>query len=186
MSQPGANSDAEFLREIQQVRERLEQTEKDITYYEEEGPLITCEMKTAQALPFEAKIALFRRQRVDDQKHWYHTKAKANTKREKQWFAAIFSIEFVALGYAALQAWKLWDFNAVGGIAATSTAFIAWLQTKRFSDLGTSYAIAAGDLRRIAEEHSKVSDEVELKKFVAEVEQAVSREHSMWMARRVI
>lgn len=65
-----------------------------------------------------------------------------------------------------------------------SAGFIAWMQTKRFSDLGISYSIAAGDLRRIAEERAHVETESDVELLVKEVEAAVSREHSIWMAHR--
>jgi hypothetical protein len=171
---------------VGQVRERLKDLIKEITVYDDNGDLITEEMKAAQALGFAEKLDLYRKQRLDDQRHWYRSKAKLNARRENQWFGAILIVESLALGYAALQAWKLLEFNAVGGIAATGAAFIASLQTKRFSDLGTSYAIAAGDLDRIAAQTAHVHDDATLKQFVEDVEKAVSREHSMWLARRVL
>jgi len=186
MANPGPEAEAEFTKEVEEIRERLHEVIKEVTSYESDGDIITEEMKTAQALPQPGKLAFFREQRLDDQRRWYRSKARYNARREQYWFAAIFTIEFLALAYAAMQAWKLWEFNAVGGIAATGAAFVAWLQTKRFSDLGTSYAIAAGDLDGIAAQTIPGDDEAKFNQFVEDVEKAVSREHSMWLARRVL
>jgi hypothetical protein len=95
-------------------------------------------------------------------------------------------LEFVALGYSAIQAWGLRRFNAVASLAAIAAGLIAWSQIKRFSDLSTSYAIASGHLRRINETHRHVLGYPELIMLVTQIEAAVSREHTMWLARRVI
>jgi hypothetical protein len=86
---------------------------------------------------------------------------------------------------AAYQACQLKEMNLVGGVASIGTALIAWSQRKHSSDLDTSYPIAAGDLRRIGEVRLKVETQEQLDLLVQEVETAVSREHSMWLARRV-
>jgi hypothetical protein len=95
-------------------------------------------------------------------------------------------LEFVALGYSTIQAWGLRRFNAVASLAAIAAGLIAWSQIKRFSDLSTSYAIASGHLRRINETHRHVLGYPELIMLVTQIAAAVSREHTMWLARRVI
>jgi hypothetical protein len=177
-------NEREYLRQIEEVQERLPGLDKELSLHRVEGPMVTHWMRHAQALPTEEKLDLFRAERVQDQIEWYQSKAAFNAWREKQWQAAIFILEFIALVYAGLYAWKLWQFNAVGGIASTSAAFLAWTQTKRHSDLANGYAVAAEDLRRIAAKREHAASDSEIQKFVREVETAVSREHSMWLARR--
>lgn len=173
-----------YLEQIKQLQERLEQVAKEVASHDTDGPLVTRWMEESQNLSVDEKVSIYRRERLEDQRHWYHTKSQQNAKHEKLWAAAIFVIEFLAVGYAALQAWRLWEFNAVGTIAALSAALIAWMQTKRFSDLALSYSIAAGDLRHIASQRERAATEAEAQQLVKEVEAAVSREHSMWFARR--
>jgi hypothetical protein len=180
-----ASSEGVYLKEVDELQKRLVQIAKEVALCDEGGPLVTSWMKETQKLPIDQKLAVYRQNRVQDQLIWYFKKSKLNTNREKHWFLAIFIIEFVAVAYAALQAWQLWQVNVVGGIAAMSAGFIAWMQTKRFSDLGVSYSIAANDLRRIAAERENVVTEEDAQIFVKEIETAVSREHSMWLARRV-
>jgi hypothetical protein len=137
-------------------------------------------------LPLDQKLRLFREGRLEDQREWYLRKSQQSGRLEKRWFSAIFVIEFIAVAYAAFQIWKLWEFNAVGPIAATSAGFVAWIQTKRFSDLALSYGIAAGDLRRIAAQWENASTEADVEMLVKEVEVAISREHSLWLSRRAV
>ncbi len=143
-------------------------------------------MKASHALALSEKYQLYHELRIADQVHWYSSKARLNSKLESGWFWVTFFFEFVAIIFAALQATQLMKFNPVSGVAAIGTALIAWSQIKRFSDLGTSYAIAAGDLQRISEVYRNIQTQNDLIAMVANVETAVSREHSMWLARRIL
>ncbi len=188
MSPTGAAEESvlEYVDELKQLSERLPDLQHEFARFSNSGHLITDWMKISHSLPITRKAALYRELRLEDQVTWYASKASLNSKLEDRWFWTIFCVEFGAIVCSAIQAWQLSRFSLVSGVAAFGTALIAWSQIKRFSDLGTSYAIAAGDLRRIAEVHRKVETQAELDLMVQEVETAVSREHSMWLARRVI
>jgi hypothetical protein len=179
------SSENDYLKEVAELQKRLVPVTKEVALCDEGGPLVTTWMKETQNLPLDQKLTIYRQNRIEDQMVWYFKKSKFNTAREKNWFLAIFISEFIAVAYAALQAWRLWEINVVAGMAAMSAGFIAWMQTKRFSDLGVSYSIAANDLRRIAAERENVVTEEDAQIFVKEIEAAVSREHSMWLARRI-
>jgi hypothetical protein len=188
MSQNNTNdvNATRYLSELNSLRERLPDLQRELVRFENSGHLITTWMVTFHDLPIETKAALYREQRLEDQIAWYSIKGRRNSEMEDRWFWSIFIIEFAAVACSAIQSWQLMKFNPVGGIAAIGTALIAWSQIKRYSDLGTSYAIAAADLRGISEVHNAVTSQAELDLMVHEVEIAVSREHSMWLARRVI
>lgn len=173
-----------YLSELGQLRKRLPNLQKEFARFKDSGNPITDWMKEAQALPIALKASLYREQRIQDQAKWYSSKAKLNARLEHRWFWAIFGIEFFAITVSVFQATELLKFNPVGGIAAVGTAFIAWSQIKRFSDLATSYAIAADDLEKIAAAYCNVQTQADLDSMVDEVEKAVSREHTMWLARR--
>jgi hypothetical protein len=179
-------SEREFLRQVEEMQERLPGISKQLSLHRIDGPIVTDWMRDIQALSTAEKLAAYRAERVQNQIAWYQSKAASNARRERQWQAAIFILEFLALVYAGFYAWKLWQFNAVGGVAGISAAFVAWMQTKRHSDLANSYAVAEEDLRRIAAKREHAASDLEIARFVREVETAVSREHSMWLARRGI
>jgi hypothetical protein len=188
MSVNSANdaSEREYLNSISHLSGRLPDLQKEFARFGVAGKLITDWMRKAREFPIEQKLTIYHTLRIDDQTTWYSDKAKFNSRKEGEWFWSIVVIEFLAVAGAALQANELLQFNPVSGIAAISTALIAWSQIKRFSDLSTSYAIAAADLCQIAESHRKVENQEELDVLVQQIETAVSREHSMWLARRSV
>jgi hypothetical protein len=188
MSQYDGTKGAEtkYLREVKELNERLPDLQREFAKYTVSGQLVTEWMRSSHTLPFDQKIALYRELRIKDQADWYSKKAKFNCRMEQNWFWAIVASEFVGLVIAAIQAWLLLGFNPVSGVATVGAALIAWFQIKRFSDLGTSYAIAATDLQRISETHRGITSQHEIDFMVQEAETAISREHSMWLARRVI
>ena len=180
----GRLDEAGFLEKINELNERLPEFAKAVALYHDGGPNITEWMREARKLALPERVALYRSQRLDDQLNWYHSKSTFNARKERNWFVALFIIEFVAFGYAVVQAWLMWEFNAVGGVAAASAAFIAWMQTKRFSDLGLSYQIAAADLHGIGEKYRDIASEDAFGEMVKESEAAISREHTVWLSRR--
>jgi hypothetical protein len=61
---------------------------------------------------------------------------------------------------------------------------IAWMQLKRYQELSQSYGIAALELGMIIEEGKHVRNESGLSKFVLNSENGISREHTLWIARK--
>jgi len=179
-----AQREKEYLRQLDQLRERLPELAKQLSL-QAGGEGITHSMEEIQALALQEKLALYQQARLDDQLRWYYSKAAFNVRYENIWFVVLFIAEFMAVLYAAAQAWRLWELNAVGGISAACSGFIAWMQTKRYSDLGVSYRIAAEDLQRIKDKYKHVVSESEFADFIEEAEKAVSREHTLWLSRRI-
>ena len=132
------------------------------------------------------EVRLYRQERVADQIAWYQQHAGHNARMETRWQWIVFVIEFIAILYAALQAWRLCSFNLLSGLAAMGTAFVAWSQTRRHSDLANGYGVAVEDLRRISAANAGALTDAEVERFVRDVEIAISREHSMWLARRTV
>ena len=58
------------------------------------------------------------------------------------------------------------------------------MQIKKFSELAAAYTVTAHEVGLISPKLDAVQTESELSDFVNEVEQAFSREHTMWIARR--
>ena len=60
------------------------------------------------------------------------------------------------------------------------------MQAKRYSELAASYALTAHEISLIREQALNPSTEEEFSKFVSDAENAFSREHTQWSARRDI
>jgi hypothetical protein len=179
-----AQSEQEYQQRLQDIQQRIPGLAALLAVDRVQGAEITDWMLRTRSLTTPERLKMFVEGRLQNQIDWYQSKAKENAENEVSWQWTVFVLEFIAIVYAALQAWKLWPFNAVGAIAAISAALVAWSQTKRFSDLANSYAVAAEDLRRIATGAAHVVRDDHVRELVREVETAISREHSMWFARR--
>jgi hypothetical protein len=74
--------------------------------------------------------------------------------------------------------------NATGIFVNLAMAFLAWLQMKKHQELAQSYGLAAQGLSFAYEQSSQVRTEEELSTYVMNSENAISREHKMWLGRR--
>ena len=159
-------------------------------------PQITTEMGASRGMSTENRLSLYLTERVRQQRSWYGTKAKEAERLHMKWFCISILGQAAALISAILMI-KAGDapINLTGAFSAVAAASMAWLQMKRYQDLAQSYALAAHELglieiqaehvRRLIEAESlQVRREAHLGSFVANAENAISREHTMWVARR--
>ena len=64
------------------------------------------------------------------------------------------------------------------------SAIVRWIQIKKFYELAIAYNFTANEISIIETKLDSLNTEQEFSKFVNEAEQAFSREHTQWIARR--
>jgi len=69
-------------------------------------------------------------------------------------------------------------------VTTLAAVLLSWLQVKQHQELSQSYAIAANDINLILSQEPYVDSDNKLEKFIADSENAFSREHTLWIARR--
>jgi len=69
-------------------------------------------------------------------------------------------------------------------IIALASSLLSWIQAKRFTELSASYALTAHEIGFINEQIATINSEDDFSKFVGDAENAFSREHTQWAARR--
>lgn len=149
------------------------------------SPQITEQMRFIRALEISDRKAVYVKARIDDQRRWYTEKAATNQKKEWSWFCLILTAQGLAAASAFILVLRPSAPLRLAGLFATLAAgFIAWLQVKRHQELAQSYNLAAQELGLIAIDAMHVKTDEDLSKFVSNAESAVSREHTMWVARR--
>jgi len=74
-----------------------------------------------------------------------------------------------------------WPTDVFVAIAAS---VLAWIQAKRFQELAASYALAAHEISLIREQAALINGEKDFSSFVGDAENAFSREHTQWIARK--
>lgn len=147
------------------------------------GPLVTSGMQALRDAPFDERREAYLNGRTKDQQSWYATKANYNRKHATGWRIALVSAEVVALVLASLRAVGGWRVDLAGLMAALIAAGAAWAGVKQFSPLAAAYSMAAMELAIQTDKLESVSEQ-DWPSVVADAEEAISREHTMWLASR--
>lgn len=171
---------SQLVSKLETVRERYTNLDLDPV----ETKAVSDWMRDQRSESWTARRAVYLEQRVRSQRRWYATKAKYNKKRSKQWRAALVALEFVGATVALVEAVNK-DFPSLGPfIAAIVGSFVAWVETKQHDTNARAYSAAVNDLAN-AESKLEVSpDEDAWALEVNDAEDAISREHTLWLASR--
>jgi hypothetical protein len=148
------------------------------------GGQITAKMREVRKLPFEERRAIYLAQRIHDQEEWYARKAQWNAARAEAWMQASIVFEFLGLIGGVVKAVAPINIDLLGIFAAAAAAATAWLQAKQHQTLATAYGVTSQELAAVANAHESATDETAWASFVAEAEDAISREHTLWRASR--
>jgi SMODS and SLOG-associating 2TM effector domain 3/SMODS and SLOG-associating 2TM effector domain 1 len=145
---------------------------------------ITGWMRALRARPLTDRKESYQRDRIEDQRVWYANRARWNRRRSVWWSLVMLAIQSLGLGGALLKGVGIIDFDALGILAAAAASVLAWLQLKQHATLAQSYSHAAHELSTIEALIGAVRSEAEWGRFVNDAENAISREHTAWRARR--
>jgi SMODS and SLOG-associating 2TM effector domain 1/SMODS and SLOG-associating 2TM effector domain 3 len=149
----------------------------------DDSDVITRSMVDARASSLNARKATYLTGRIVDQYEWYTAKARYNRRREVQLGYLGASVQITALFGAALSALSIVNFDTLGVCAATTASLEAYAQLRQHRNLATAYEIAARDLNQVEVIISNGEfDESEWSTLVDDAEEAISREHTSWLA----
>lgn len=147
---------------------------------------ISDRMKEIRNLSINDRKTIYVKQRVQDQKNWYKKKAKFNGDCDRLWFFRIMICEAVGVCVAVgLIFWPGAFLNPLGIVTTLTAVFCAWVQIKKHRELSQSYALAEQELTSIESLEGHVVTEENLMEYVVNTENAISREHTMWCAKRI-
>jgi len=178
-------ADARFLAELQVILEAKRSLAWNLGGAIAETPQITEKMRDLRAATLHNRKEAYRGQRIADQRSWYATKADVNRRTHQRVFWLTIGVQLCAVAWAILMvARRTLSLNMTGTFTAFAAALIAWGQVKRYQELAQSYALAALELGIVQEKLTLIETEEDFSLFVADAENAISREHTMWAARR--
>lgn len=167
------------LQEILTERKNLA-----VDFTENMADQISQRMKEVRAFSFADRKEVYLRDRVREQRSWYNIKSSLNRVSEKRYFWVAIVIQFIAFALAAYQIKNPNALNLAAVFATGTTALFSWMQIKKFQELAQVYALTAQELGFVDARSSAVTNNQELSIFVSDSENAISREHTMWVARR--
>ncbi|HLX52013.1 MAG TPA: DUF4231 domain-containing protein [Streptosporangiaceae bacterium] len=149
------------------------------------GENITETMRVLRGAALEERKQAYLNGRVDDQRKWYAKKANDNSRGAKLWRTLLILFELAGALWAIFV---LAGFTTVvldGLLASMVAGAGAWLEVKQFENLADAYNLTATELGFVYDAAKQVADEAGWSAYVNSAEQAISREHTMWLARRV-
>jgi hypothetical protein len=149
-----------------------------------DGEQVTGAMRTIRAATLEERKAAYEAGRVEDQRAWYAAKADWNAKRMRLWRGGGLGLQGLGGIGAVLRAADIINVDVLGVFAAAAVAAAAWLQAKDHANLAEAYGVTAQELGLVKERLREPGTEVAWAQVVEDAESAISREHTLWLARR--
>lgn len=187
-AEPFQRNDTEARNDFRQTLKQIVDQNKEVcqalTEHLEEAQF-TPVMEQIRARPLEERRLTYADCRIKDQLTWYAKKAAFNRRMSRNFFWALISVNTIAVVCAVLRMvyvnLPFWPTDVFVAIAAS---VLSWMQAKRFSELAASYALAAHEIGLIREQSMLPDTDDKFSVFVGDAENAFSREHTQWVARK--
>jgi SMODS and SLOG-associating 2TM effector domain 3/SMODS and SLOG-associating 2TM effector domain 1 len=182
---PSAEADRKFVLELKSIFKERKQLAFGFCGEFSGQPQITDCMRAVRLASLAERRAAYLAERVSDQRRWYGKQAKRNRSAENKYFNVIVISQLLAfIAAIALVRWPDSDIKLTGLFTCLASALIAWLQLKQHRELAQSYSIAELELGFIQEQAQHITTDADFSDFVGDAENAISREHTLWIARR--
>ena len=143
---------------------------------------VTPTMRRLRSSPLVERMAEYQMGRIQDQRAWYASKADWNRKRATWFQVGLVAIELAAFAMAILTAAYGLSVSVYSILAAFAVAGVGWLQIKQHRSMANAYSLASHDLAAINSTIDSVDGEDAWEEFVDQAEDAISREHTLWLA----
>jgi len=184
-----SNVDAENAHAFRQLlSELLKQNEGLAKLLSDPGQdlsQITAGMKARLVRNFQEAKDGYLHERVQDQLDWYLKKCRFNRnagRRALVWVVGAYAAAMVLLTYNIANPGT--QFLPIEALAVLASGIIGWSELRRFNELESAYALTAHEVSIIQSQAAEVTTLDELASFVSDAENAFSREHTQWAARR--
>jgi hypothetical protein len=146
--------------------------------------VISDRIREVRNSPLAARRSVYLRDRIEDQIAWYSRKATGHAKSASRWRVTLIAVEGLGIIAALLKASGTISVDLPGILAAILGAGSAWLAARQHESLGRAYTFAANDLSIVHARLRSAENEAAWAREVADAEEAISREHTMWRASR--
>lgn len=134
------------------------------------------------ALPLRKEA--YRSGRIATERRWYREKADHYARQARWWNVAAVAATTIGLLGGFLEAFGALSYDLLGSASAVAAGATAWSQMKQFRPLSAAYALTDRELAAADRQLEADVDEREWALRASSAEDAISREHTMWLARR--
>lgn len=178
-------AESKFVARIRELSNEFNELSNAMNSKKLNLPIITDKMLEIRAYNLEARKAYYIKYRIEDQKKWYADKSEYNSKMYNFWFWCVIisqAISLISIVFLIVNPDFKWNF--VGFFTTISSSALSWLQLKKHQELKQAYSTATQELNTIVTLKDQLTTEDSFSKFVLDSENAVSREHTLWLAQR--
>lgn len=147
---------------------------------------ITDKMRSIKKASLETRKQIYHINRIQNQKNWYSKKSKENKNSGSLFFWILMGVQLLAIfcSIFILQKPNIL-VNPTGFFTTISTGILAWIQLKQYRTLAESYGLTTHELGIIESKIEEIKSNDDFSDFVLQAETAISREHTVWKARRI-
>ena len=145
---------------------------------------ITKKMIEVRKLDLQERFDLYRSERITNQALWYTNKSKYNKKRAGFWFWTTVALHAVAIILLLINIYQADLKLPIEVIAVAASSVLTWLQAKKHNELSSSYSLTAHEIILIKSETTLIENEGDFSEYIMNCENAFSREHTQWFARK--
>jgi hypothetical protein len=177
------DTDERLLNRLGELVDSLKELDQSGVGVDSPRPQITEAMRRTRALPVADRRRAYQQGRLDDQVAWYSQKARLHARHATRWMGIAITANVVGAVAGFLRTIDVVDVDLLGVAAAVAGAAVAWTNLLQHRTLANSYAVAVQDLTLIRDRADLVEDDA-WPRFAGDAEDAISREHTLWLARR--
>lgn len=178
-------ADRTFSQHLREILSHVEQLAVPVGGDVAAEQQVTDTMREVRGLSLPERKEIYRDDRIREQRVWYSKKSSQNETAERRLFCTVLLAQLLAVAAGILSTLSpSVSFGIVGVFSAAAAALIAWLQVQRHQELAQAYGIAAQELGVVSSELRHIESDDQFASFVADSEAAISREHTLWAARR--
>jgi lysylphosphatidylglycerol synthetase-like protein (DUF2156 family) len=174
-----------FIQDLKTILEQNKNLIKLIGIGQALDEPISTEMSTIRKLTLLERFSLYKIERITSQEAWYVRKAKFNKTKSIYWFITTIVLHVVAISCLLYNIKEPNLKLPVEIIVAIASSILTWSQSKKHNELHSSYSLAAHEIILIKNEVIDIHSEEDLSEFIINCENAFSREHTQWFARKI-
>ena len=183
---PDSQAQGHLLENIKGILHRQQSVASELPSQSQEGTMITKHMRQIRNRTLEDRRDYYVQNRIHDQKEWYAARAKWSKDQEFRWSILAWILQggalttaIFAVGFGELV------INPVGVLTTAAAGVLTWTNARDYRKSSQSYGLVCQELALLEDSAKEVSTEERLEDIVLDTERTISREHSMWLARRM-
>ncbi|MEE1752440.1 DUF4231 domain-containing protein [Streptomyces sp. SP18CS02] len=146
------------------------------------GELITPAMRTLRDKPFRIRKETYVRDRLIEQRNWYHRRTAVSRRATTLWSATTAVLTLLALLLGVLRAFSVGGSGEVAGLlSAAAASCVAWSEIRRHQPLIAAHSLVEEDLAAMHTAMETTVGEDRWSAAVYETERIVSPQHTDWL-----